>query len=46
MRYIHRAELELMLELAGYPEWELYGSYDLDPFEDGSDRLIVAAEAS
>jgi SAM-dependent methyltransferase len=46
MRYIYRAELELMLELAGYPEWELYGSYDLDPFEDGSDRLIVAAEAS
>ena len=46
MRYIHRAEIELMLELAGYPEWELYGSYDLDPYEDGSDRLIVAAEAS
>lgn len=46
MRYVHRAELELMLELAGFVEWQIYGSYDLDPFGDHSDRLIVAAEVT
>ena len=46
MRYLHRAELELLLELAGFASWELYGSYDLDPYDVHSDRLIVAAEAS
>ncbi len=46
MRYLHLSELELMLELAGFASWECYGSYELDPFEDHSDRLIVAAEAS
>ena len=46
LRYLHRAELELMLELAGFASWECYGSYDLDTFDDHSDRLIVAAEAS
>jgi SAM-dependent methyltransferase len=46
MRYLHRAELELMLELAGFAEWQVYGSYDLDPYDDQSERLIVAAEAT
>jgi SAM-dependent methyltransferase len=46
MRYLHRAELELMLELAGFAEWQFYGSYDLDPFDDHSERLIVAAEVT
>lgn len=46
MRYIQPAELELMLELAGFPSWEIYGSYDLDPFDDHAERILVAAEAS
>jgi SAM-dependent methyltransferase len=46
MRYVQRAELELMLELAGFVEWQIYGSYDLDPFGDHSERLIVAAEVT
>ncbi|MGI8642803.1 MAG: class I SAM-dependent methyltransferase, partial [Thermomicrobiales bacterium] len=46
MRWVHRAELELMLELAGYAEWHIYGSYELDPFEDGSDRMVVTAEVT
>jgi hypothetical protein len=46
MRYVHRAELELMLELAGFVEWQIYGSYDLDEFGDHSERLIVAAEVT
>jgi SAM-dependent methyltransferase len=46
MRYVHAAELELMLELAGFREWQLYGSYELDPFGDQSERLLVAAEVT
>lgn len=46
MRYLHRSELVLILELAGFVEWQVYGSYDLDPVDDGSDRLIVTAEVT
>lgn len=44
VRYIHAAELVLMLEKAGFVEWQLYGSYELDPFDDTSERLIALAE--
>jgi hypothetical protein len=46
LRYVTKPELELMLELAGFVEWQVYGSYDLDPFTDESERLIVMAEVS
>lgn len=46
LRYVTRPELELLLELAGFAEWQIYGSYDLDPFTDESERLIVAAEVT
>lgn len=46
MRYITRAEIELMLELEGFSEWQVYGSYDLDPFADNSERILIAAEAT
>lgn len=44
MRYLHRAELELLLELAGFTRWQLFGTYELDRFDDESDRLLVIAE--
>jgi SAM-dependent methyltransferase len=44
LRYIHAAELELMLHRAGFVEWKLYGSYELDPLDDGSERIIALAE--
>ena len=44
LRYVHPNELELMLELAGFANWNVYGSYDLGPLIDESDRLIVIAE--
>lgn len=44
LRYINAAELTLMLQRAGFVEWQLYGTYDLDPFDDTSERLIVLAE--
>lgn len=46
MRYVVPSEMELLLELSGFVEWKLYGSYDLDPFDDGSERLIVTAEVT
>lgn len=46
LRYVHPSELVLMLELCGYIEPMLYGSYDLDPFEPESERLLVTAEVT
>ena len=46
MRYLVPSEIELMLEVVGFAEWTLYGSYDLDPYDDGSERLIVTAEVT
>jgi SAM-dependent methyltransferase len=44
MRYLVPSELALILELVGFVEWKFYGSYELDPFDSGSERLIVTAE--
>ena len=46
MRYLIASELALLLEVSGFAEWKLYGSYDLDPFDDRSDRLIATAEVT
>ena len=44
MRYLHAVEVGLLLELAGFTAWQIYGSYDLDRYDDESDRLLVIAE--
>lgn len=44
MRYLHQAELELLLELSGFSTWQFFGSYDLDHFTDEADRLLAIAE--
>jgi SAM-dependent methyltransferase len=46
MRYLVASELALLLEVSGFVEWKRYGSYDLDPFDERSDRLIVTAEVT
>jgi SAM-dependent methyltransferase len=46
MRYLVASELALLLEVTGFVEWKLYGSYELDPYDDRSDRLIVTAEVT
>ncbi len=46
MRYLVASELALLLEVTGFVEWKLYGSYELDPYDEGSDRLIVTAEVT
>ncbi len=42
-RFIFRHEMTLLLKQGGLDLREVYGSYDLDPFESGSDKLIVVA---
>lgn len=46
LRYVHPSELRLMLELSGFIEPMFYGSYDLDPFDPESERLLVTAEVT
>jgi SAM-dependent methyltransferase len=46
LRYVHASELALMLELAGFVEPMFYGTYELDPFEHDSERLLVTAEVT
>lgn len=43
LRWFGRFELELLLERAGWQIAELYGSYGLEPYGAGSDRLLVVA---
>lgn len=43
MRWVYRFELELLLEQAGFAIEGLFGSYDLDDYSSGSDRLIALA---
>ncbi|NOZ28264.1 MAG: class I SAM-dependent methyltransferase [Chloroflexi bacterium] len=43
MRYLGRFEMELLLDKAGYAIEAIYGSWDLDPFESESERMIFVA---
>jgi SAM-dependent methyltransferase len=43
LRYVHQSELALMLRLSGFGRADWYGSYDLDPWDAESDRIIVVA---
>jgi hypothetical protein len=43
MRWVYQFELELLLEQAGFVLEGLFGSYDLDDYSSGSDRLIALA---
>lgn len=46
MRYLHRFELELLLHQTGFSVTEIYGDYDLSPFEAESPRMIFVAQKS
>lgn len=45
LRYLHPNELLLMLDAAGFADVHMYGSYELDPLDDSSERILVTAEA-
>jgi SAM-dependent methyltransferase len=42
-RFIFRHEMTLLLKHAGFDLKDVYGSYDLEPFDTASDKLIVVA---
>ena len=46
LRYVTVSELLLQLELCGFVEPQVYGSYDLDPYSEVSPRIVVTAEAT
>jgi SAM-dependent methyltransferase len=43
LRYLFRGELELLLSQAGFALEAVYGSYDLEPFDGNSDKMIAIA---
>ena len=45
-RFIFRYEMQLLLKQGGFDLKEVYGSYELEPHEAGSDKLIVVATAA
>jgi SAM-dependent methyltransferase len=46
LRYVHAAELSLMLELAGFRDIRLFGSLEFEPLDEGSERILAVAAAS
>ncbi len=42
-RFIFRHEMQLLLKVGNFDLKEVYGSYELEPYEAGSDKLIVVA---
>ncbi len=43
MRYLYRPEVEQMLHTAGFVIEGVYGSYELDPYEDAAERMVFLA---
>ncbi|QVL32521.1 class I SAM-dependent methyltransferase [Telmatocola sphagniphila] len=46
VRWIYKGEMQLLLKLAGFPSWSIYGGFDLRPLEQETDSLIVEAYTS
>jgi hypothetical protein len=45
MRFVYRYEMELLLRMAGYSPETVYGSYDLEPFDSDSGKMIFVSRA-
>lgn len=45
VHYFFRYEIELLLDKADFAVEALYGSYDLDPYDDASGRMVFVARA-
>jgi SAM-dependent methyltransferase len=43
VRFVYRYEMELLLRLAGFSLETVYGSYELEPFDSGSEKMIFVA---
>jgi hypothetical protein len=42
-RYIYKHEMELLLRVAGFARWEIYGDFDRRPLTRESDAMVVAS---
>jgi hypothetical protein len=42
-RYVYKHEMELLLRVAGFSRWEIYGDFDRRPLTSENDAMIVAA---
>jgi len=43
LRFVYRFEMELLLKIAGFTVEAIYGSYDREPFDSHSSRMIFVA---
>jgi SAM-dependent methyltransferase len=43
IRWIFKAEMDLLLQVAGFARWEIYGGFDRRPLERETDAMIVQA---
>lgn len=43
VRWIYKSEMELLLRLAGFQRWEIYGGFDRRPLKNETDAMIVSA---
>ncbi len=44
-RYIYKHEMELLLRVAGFTRWEVYGDFDRRPLTRENDAMIVTASS-
>ena len=42
-RYIYKNEMQLLLRVAGFARWEIYGNFDRQPLTNENDAMVVAA---
>jgi hypothetical protein len=42
-RYVYKHEMELLLRVAGFARWEIYGDFDRRPLTQENDAMIVMA---
>ena len=43
LRWIYKAEMELLLHVAGFPRWEIFGGFNEEPLERDTQPMIVWA---
>jgi len=46
LRHVFRHEMELLLLMSGFAEPAWYGDYEMNPYEEGSRRMIALAQAA
>src|SRR5690606_23506231 len=44
-RYMYKHELELLLRVAGFSHWEIFGSFEGEPLESENQQMVVVATA-